>query len=328
MVSKRRISSFDENYISGALSVFPKAKDSWGTLYEASNEAITTLKHTLTPSSKYIVVENTEKFPFTGILKIESPFRKGEFEIIYYSAKVNNQFHGLQRGFAGHKTYTWMPGSNVSLPVMAEHHNALKDAILNIEKKIGLPNKPEKDSVLGMLKTLEDRWLNPKASFRAYPKNGNAPLTVKFNNISNGNITRVLWDFGDGHFSTEKNPIHTYEKKGNFTVKLSVVSDKETQGIVEKENYIIVNENELTVFAYSKKINNNQFEFIDLTPEENIIERYWLFGDGKEETIKGKYNHTIIHKYDRIGEYSPKLSIRLKNNKLIRFNLNNIVVEA
>ncbi len=45
------------------------------------------------------------------------------------------------------------------------------------------------------------------------------PATVKFSNHSN-NATSYYWDFGDGNFSTDINPVHTYTQYGDFTVQL------------------------------------------------------------------------------------------------------------
>ncbi|MCS6905852.1 MAG: PKD domain-containing protein [Bacteroidia bacterium] len=49
---------------------------------------------------------------------------------------------------------------------------------------------------------------------------GCAPLSIRFLNRSKNGIT-YLWDFGDGKgFSTDINPLYTYEKPGNYTVTL------------------------------------------------------------------------------------------------------------
>jgi len=52
-------------------------------------------------------------------------------------------------------------------------------------------------------------------------------LTVKFKNEStvSGKVT-YLWDFGDGETSTEKDPVHTYAKKGEYTVTLTVTDEQ------------------------------------------------------------------------------------------------------
>jgi len=44
-----------------------------------------------------------------------------------------------------------------------------------------------------------------------------------FNANSNHTI-QINWDFGDGQFSTDENPVHIYSKKGEYTVTLTLIS--------------------------------------------------------------------------------------------------------
>jgi len=62
----------------------------------------------------------------------------------------------------------------------------------------------------------------PSAAIYAQPQAGAAPLTVKFLDISTGQITGWKWDLGDGTTSTHKNPTHIYQKPGIYTVRLEV----------------------------------------------------------------------------------------------------------
>jgi PKD repeat protein len=61
------------------------------------------------------------------------------------------------------------------------------------------------------------------ANFSADPLSGDAPLDVQFTDLSTGNPTSWLWDFGDGETSTEQNPLHTYAEAGTYTVTLIAV---------------------------------------------------------------------------------------------------------
>jgi len=45
---------------------------------------------------------------------------------------------------------------------------------------------------------------------------------IQFTNTATGDFVSVLWDFGDGSFSGEENPIHTYVQVGNFMVTQTV----------------------------------------------------------------------------------------------------------
>jgi PKD repeat protein len=67
----------------------------------------------------------------------------------------------------------------------------------------------------------------PKAEFSASPTSGPAPLTVTFadaSSLGSGSITGYVWDFGDGTTSTDRNPSHTYEDYGAYTVTLTVTT--------------------------------------------------------------------------------------------------------
>ena len=64
----------------------------------------------------------------------------------------------------------------------------------------------------------------PIASFIATPTSGTAPLTVAFDASGSTSDPAVWatwrWSFGDGTFSSLKNPNHTYTAGGNYTVSL------------------------------------------------------------------------------------------------------------
>jgi len=77
----------------------------------------------------------------------------------------------------------------------------------------------------------------PIAKFRANITSGNAPLSVQFIDISQ-NITGRHWNFGDGNYSIDQNPKHTYSSTGNYTVNLTVNDDNE--GTNSKIREIIV----------------------------------------------------------------------------------------
>ena len=65
----------------------------------------------------------------------------------------------------------------------------------------------------------------PEASFSVTPNTGlEAPAQVQFTDTSTNSPTWWLWEFGDGNFSLEQNPIHTYEFPGTYKVKLTVAN--------------------------------------------------------------------------------------------------------
>jgi len=69
------------------------------------------------------------------------------------------------------------------------------------------------------------------------------PLTVQFTNTSY-NCDNFVWDFGDGTpVSTQKNPTHTYNSNGSFTVSLTGSSTGCGTDIKVKQNYINISPN-------------------------------------------------------------------------------------
>ena len=77
------------------------------------------------------------------------------------------------------------------------------------------------------------------ADFSASPTTGPAPLSVTFTNLSTGDFTTSLWNFGDGSTSSATNPSHTYALPGVYTVSLTVSGKGGSQTLV-RSDYIHV----------------------------------------------------------------------------------------
>lgn len=143
------------------------------------------------------------------------------------------------------------------------------------------------------------------ADFSAEPTSGQAPLTVQFQNKSTGDITSYLWDFGDGQTSTSKNPSHTYQNAGAYTVKLTVTG---TGGSDTKArtNYINV------------KSQPGESKFIEIASDSpgdalNSLPRDVYAGcdldkDGKKEILVTNYaDGGKVHVFEVIGDNKIEL---------------------
>lgn len=79
--------------------------------------------------------------------------------------------------------------------------------------------------------------------FDATPKEGFAPLTVRFNDRTSTATGRQIsnwnWEFGDGTFGSDQNSTHQYKVEGIYTVALSVTIGDETHRVV-RENLICI----------------------------------------------------------------------------------------
>jgi len=344
-----KIASTDKDYSIGDLSVFPDQIDSTRELYEVRNNAESNLKQSVSYDTKYIILENGSNFPSHGIIKIGETNHPGE--LVHYQLRQGNVLKELTRGFAGSRQNPWQSGTPVKNSVSAETHNAVRDAIYNIQNKSGTSYKPADGSVNKLLKDAEIKYLAPKAQFRAFPKKGSPPLTVRFQSTSSGDIARYLWDFGDGSQSIDKNPFHVYRTEGIFTVKLSVVTSTGANGITKKIDYIDVSDDEKFKFfyliqqdqtkpAYSEKTASEKilsgedvnaepaiFDFVDQT-DGDITQRIWIFGDGEIETVDDPSIHYTSHVYKNPGNYEPNLLLVFSSDNTKRIFLqDNILVE-
>ncbi len=344
-----KLTSYDTGYTLGDLSLFPQAVDSWEQLYEAKNLSITKTSQYLSFAGEIIIVDDTSSFPEKGILKLSLPNYSGlNSELVYYNAKTNNTFYQLIRGFCsprldqyptGHTQSEWPIGTKVEAGVMAEHHNAVKDAIYNIENYLGVKSSTSTNTLTGLLKKQEAKILAPKALFRGYPTSGTTPLTVTFHSFATSNTIRYFWDFGDGAVSFEKNPIHTYMNEGNYTVQLRTITSLGAQGFTTKKNYISVSNQYAFPFFYasptcgissdtasSTSVTPTSFLIIDQTNAE-IVNRLWEFGDGTTYFAENPNEHVAYHVFEKPGCYEISLSVELKGQQVLRV-FNKVIVKV
>jgi PKD repeat protein len=75
----------------------------------------------------------------------------------------------------------------------------------------------------------------------AEPDEGAPPLKVEFTasvEEETGGPFTFAWDFGDGQKSTEQNPVHTYDKVGEYTATLEVTNQKGNKGTDEIDVFV------------------------------------------------------------------------------------------
>ena len=132
---------------------------------------------------------------------------------------------------------------------------------------------------------------------------------VEFQDVSSGNPTSWLWDFGNGITSILKNPIVLFNSPGEYDVSLQV-----SNGIYNDTKVY----NSLVKIYENPNVNINSTINNDCAPlstsffntsSNNIISWYWDFGDG------GYSNHeSPSYTYENSGEYSVTLSVTDINN--------------
>ena len=156
------------------------------------------------------------------------------------------------------------------------------------------------------------------ADFTADKTVGPAPLAVKFTDKSSGNPTKYAWDFGDGTTSSEKNPSHTYNKTGTYTVKLTASNEFGTD-TKTSESFVNVGTAPYVFFTANGTINSKQVTF---TTHGNVANGtyLWNFGDGTTSAEKDP-----IHTYKSVGVYNVTLAVS-NNYGVFNYTLKNVSI--
>ena len=91
------------------------------------------------------------------------------------------------------------------------------------------------------------------------PISGSAPLTIEFSSNGSfdpdGQMITYFWNFGDGENSTLPNPPHTFQKNGQFTVRLTVFDNL----IGSLSNPLIVNIGNVPIPTILSPVNGTSF---------------------------------------------------------------------
>ncbi len=143
----------------------------------------------------------------------------------------------------------------------------------------------------------------PVADFAADVLRGCAPFTVQFFERAGGNLTARRWYFpgGEPAFSSEQNPLVTYEAAGDYPVALAVENIWGVDSVF-LGNYMAARTTPQADFSFQV----NDFTVAFLTDTTNADERqyFWNFGDGNTSTEAAPR-----HTYARSGLYEVTLSV-------------------
>ena len=134
-------------------------------------------------------------------------------------------------------------------------------------------------------------------------------LTVTFTNEST--VTppvTYLWDFGDEETSTEKDPVHTYAKKGEYTVKLTVTD--QNGGTHEVSTSIAVDRKGRI------KLDDGTLDDWNVVTEEQFVVP---LGDNSGAVVSAKYEYDAEYVYVYI-EWEGSLSDEFQYDLFMDFD--------
>ncbi len=134
----------------------------------------------------------------------------------------------------------------------------------------------------------------PVASFTATPEEGcGAPLDVQFHDTSQAAppVDAWFWDFGDGGTSTEKDPLHTYQDTGVFTVTLYVTN---SLGSDWATGQVTVWDPPVAMFDFNPQSGDAPLTVYFTNTSEFAVNPTWDFGDGSPLEYGDYVNHTYV----------------------------------
>jgi gliding motility-associated-like protein len=141
----------------------------------------------------------------------------------------------------------------------------------------------------------------PQLAFYADHTAACPPSLFQFTESSPDEGQTFLWDFGDGGFSVQKNPTHTYTVSGTYDVELTAWSQYGCERTRSYNNMIYLYPMPRADFAATPEllsVLNAQVEFANYT--DGGVDYFWDFGDGATSMWTDELQ---MHTYFEIGEF-------------------------
>lgn len=144
--------------------------------------------------------------------------------------------------------------------------------------------------------------------------------STHFTNTSTTNpagqsITSYLWNFGDGHTSTQQNPNHTYSAIGSYNVSLTVSVGTGNEACTDTKSgtEVVVYAQPIADFTATSVCRGEPTQFTSTSTTypagQNITSYLWNFGDGQSSTQQNP-----SHQYAEAGNYQVTLTVSCGNN--------------
>lgn len=145
----------------------------------------------------------------------------------------------------------------------------------------------------------------PIADFTTQDRCYTIPFVFKdSSSIKKFSITDWQWDFGDGNFSTVKNPVHSYKLPGKYPVQLKVTG---SQGCPDSIVYLVeAFTHPVASFIYADTCFNQQTNLNSTSVDTgyNITGAYWSTSDGA-----GLNGNNVKHAYTSTGNHFANLIV-------------------
>ncbi|RLF57551.1 MAG: hypothetical protein DRN27_07545 [Thermoplasmata archaeon] len=158
---------------------------------------------------------------------------------------------------------------------------------------------------------------------------GTAPLIISFScfhNDQDGDIKKVLWDFGDGSESDKEMIRHTYSKQGTFFATITVWDNAGAKSSDTIEIDVVNYQKPIASITTNKTVGKSplliNFSGNAYDLERKISSYHWDFGDGSTSDIQNP-----IHWFNETGSYYVWLTVSFDNRIEVTTSIEINVIE-
>lgn len=184
------------------------------------------------------------------------------------------------------------------------------DSVGNFDITLTVYNSRYESEVISKTNFINIVYQIPQLQFTANKLVGFDPMEIQFELDSDSYIENIQWDFGDGTFSNLRNPLHSYNSPGLYTVKVSATNPSGTGELV-KSNYITVHEYigpPIADFTYQILTGLDStpisIQFTDTSVGSGIKEFFW------ETTNYNSYQKNPLISFSNYGSYDVVLTVK------------------
>ncbi len=151
----------------------------------------------------------------------------------------------------------------------------------------------------------------PTADFSNTPITScTAPLSINFLNTSTSDSPLTYyWNFGDGNFSTNNLPLHTYNDWGTYSVTLKVTNSNGCIDSIVKDNLVRISNLQAMFSSPNFACIHSSIQFQNNTTPapQNVL---WNFGDGTTSV-----SNNPVKQYSSNDTFYVKLIVQLQTCK-------------
>ena len=198
------------------------------------------------------------------------------------------------------------PPFHLTSGILVDDNGALARATTRIPEMVVNGVGMTKDGLLCVVYTEDNPPPEPeypKADFEVKSIEKRWPYSVEFSNKSTGTIYQWSWDFGDGKYNQEENPVHIYTQSGQHEVLLALTGFGEPS--VKKQTITIEPVKPVADFTTDVISGHYPLQVIFENHMDGEIDTWvWDFGDGHT----GHARHPT-HTYESAGEFNVSLTV-------------------